>query len=56
MTELDDIVRCVDCHYYTSTLEARMRRFNEGRCVKCGGVLEPMKQKQQRDAEEEHAN
>ena len=39
------IVECTSCGKHTSILEAECRRFNRGRCGKCGGPLFPIERK-----------
>lgn len=38
---MSDIVECVDCSKRTTTKEAALRKFNNGRCAYCEGILRP---------------
>lgn len=40
MTDSFTILRCVNCQYYTTILEASQRKFRTGRCGNCGHGFE----------------
>lgn len=46
------VLECVYCWKLTSELEARLRKFNEGRCA-CGGALYPRYSQRLRDAKKQ---
>jgi hypothetical protein len=46
------LLECVYCWRLTSELEARLRKFNEGKCA-CGGALYPPQSKQLADAKQQ---
>jgi hypothetical protein len=47
------ILTCITCLKVTTPLEARLRRFNEGRCAYCGGELIERPEPSEEEEEEE---
>lgn len=44
-----EIVECTSCGKRTTMLEADCRRFNRGRCGKCGGPLFPIEKQRKKE-------
>ena len=50
------LLYCVPCDRMTTELEARLRKFNENCCAKCGGDLLSLEPYPMRPSEDEPAD